>query len=279
MNLGDFQVRLIRAGVYHWDGGAVFGVVPKTLWSKAVASDELNRVQLGFNCYVIQTGYHTVLIETGGGNRLDDRALARLNMSRQLPALPEILAREGIDPERIDLVVNTHLHWDHCGGNCIFRDGRYLPSFPKARYVTQRGERQHAHERHPRDSVSYRDENYEPLIESGVMQLLDGDGEVAPGIEVRVAPGHNRDMMVVIARSAGQTFCMFSDLIPSALHVQPTWVAAFDLDPLTAIDVKTTLLTRAAREDWWCGFAHDPEIAFAKISEEKGRFQVHGKVS
>lgn len=279
MILGDFQVRLVRAGVYHWDGGAVFGVVPKTLWSRLITPDELNRVPLGFNCYVIETGDGTTLIETGAGNRLDERALDRLDMPRQLPPLPEILAAEGIEPEKIDLVVNTHLHWDHCSGNCILGEGRYHPSFPKARYVTQKGERQHAHERHPRDSVSYRDENYEPLVESGVMRLLDGDGEVAPGIEVRVAPGHNRDMMVVIARSAGQTFCMFSDLIPTALHVQPTWVAAFDLFPLTAIKVKTKLLTQAAREDWWCGFAHDTGIAFAKISEDKGRFQVHGQIS
>ena len=279
MILGDFQVRLVRAGVYRWDGGAVFGVVPKTLWSKLVAPDELNRVPLAFNCYVIETGERTVLIETGAGNRLDARMLDRLNMPRQLPALPEILAGNGIEPERIDLVVNTHLHWDHCSGNCILREGRYHPAFPKARYVTQKGERQHAHERHPRDSVSYRDENYEPLIESGVMQLLECDGEVAPGIEARVAPGHNRDMMVVIARSGGQTFCMFADLIPTQWHVQPTWVAAFDLYPLTAIDVKTSLLTQAAREDWWCGFAHDTGIAFAKISEDKGRFQVHEKIS
>ena len=161
----------------------------------------------------------------------------------------------------------------------VLREGRYLPAFPKARYVTQKGERQHARERHPRDNVSYRDENYEPLIESGVMRLLNGDGEVAPGIEVRVAPGHNRDMMVVMARSGGETFCMFSDLIPTAWHVQPTWVAAFDLYPLTAIDGKIELLTQAAREDWWCGFAHDTGMAFAKISEEKGRFQVHAPIS
>ena len=119
MTLGDFQIRLVRAGIYHWDGGAVFGVVPKTLWSRLAASDELNRVPLGFNCYVIETGDHTALIETGGGDRLDARMLDRLGMPRQLPPLPEILAEEGIDPEGIDLVVNTHLHWDHCGGNCM----------------------------------------------------------------------------------------------------------------------------------------------------------------
>ncbi|MDQ6705988.1 MAG: MBL fold metallo-hydrolase [Acidobacteriota bacterium] len=279
MILGDFHIRLVRAGVYHWDGGAVFGVVPKTLWSRLAAPDELNRVPLGFNCYVVETGDHTVLVETGGGDRLDARMLHRLGMPRQLPSLPEILAEVGIEAERIDLVVNTHLHWDHCSGNCILREGRYRPAFPNARYVTQRGERQHAHQRHPRDSVSYRDENYEPLIESGDMQLLDGGCEVAPGIEVRVAPGHNRDMMVVIARSHGQTFCMFSDLIPTEWHVQPTWVAAFDLNPLTAIDEKIKLLTQAAREDWWCGFAHDTGIAFAKISEDKDRFEVYGKIS
>ncbi len=278
LTIGDFQVRLIRAGQYHWDGGAFFGVVPKTLWGKMMPPDDLNRVPLGFNCYLIETGEHTILIETGGGDRIDERACLRMNIARPLRPLPEIIAHQGIDPERIDMVINTHLHWDHCGGNCVLRDGAYFPAFPRAHYFTQTREWAHAHRRHPRDAVSYLDQNYEPLLEAEKMQLLDGDCELLPGIELRVAPGHNRDMMIVIARSGGETFCMFSDLIPTVWHVSPTWVAAFDLFPMEAIDTKTKFLTQAAREGWWCSFAHDPEVAFAKISESGGRFQVREKI-
>jgi glyoxylase-like metal-dependent hydrolase (beta-lactamase superfamily II) len=263
--LGDCEITLVRAGFYWWDGGAMFGVVPKTLWSKKFEPDPLNRIRLGFNCYVLRTDEHSILIETGAGDKLDPKARERMKLLGDAPALPEILAARGIDPETIDIVINTHLHFDHCGGNTLLSDGAAKPAFPRARYYTQRGEWEHAHERHIRDSVSYIDANYDPLVESGQMQLVQGDFEIAPGIEMKVAPGHNRDMAVVTAHSGGQTFCFFSDLIPTAAHVTPSWVAAFDLFPLEAIDNKSRWMSRAAAGGWLCGFGHDPEIAFARI--------------
>ena len=265
--LGDFEITLVRAGFYWWDGGAMFGVVPKTLWSKKFHADGLNRVRMGFNCYVIRTGEHTILVETGAGDKPTAKARERMNMPAVAPDLPEVLAAAGIDPESVDIVINTHLHFDHCGGNTVLSNGGAKPAFPCARYYTRRGEWEHAHTRHVRDSVSYIDANYDPLVETGRMQLLDADFEVAPGIELKHAPGHNRDMAVVTARSAGRTFCFFSDLIPSVAHVTPSWVAAFDLFPLEAIENKTRWLTDAAEGGWMCGFGHDPEIAFARIEK------------
>jgi glyoxylase-like metal-dependent hydrolase (beta-lactamase superfamily II) len=265
--LGDFEITLVRAGFYWWDGGAMFGVVPKTLWNKKFQADESNRVRCGFNCYVIRTGEHSILVETGAGDKPDRKARERMSLPDAAPVLPEILAAHAIDPEAIDIVINTHLHFDHCGGNTILSNGAARPAFPRARYYTRRGEWEHAHERHIRDSVSYIDSNYDPLVESGQMQLIDEDCEIAPGVEMKHAPGHNRDMMAVTARSAGQTFCFFSDLIPTAAHVTPSWVAAFDLFPLQAIDNKTRWLDRAVQGDWLCGFGHDPEVAFARIEK------------
>jgi len=273
LDFSDLRITPVRAGSYWWDGGAMFGVVPKTLWSKFEPADDLNRIEAGFNCFVVQTQSHSVLIETGGGIRHGERERERMRMPDP-PRLPELLLSAGFDPASIDLVINTHLHWDHCGGNTIDVDGRVLPALPKARYITQRGELEHAREQHPRDAVSYRAVNYETLLESGVMHLLDGDSEVAPCVEVRVTPGHNRDMMVVIVRCGGESWCHFADLVEYAAQLTPTWVSGFDLFPLETIANKTELLGRAAAEGWWCSFGHDPRINFAKIEVKEGKWRV-----
>jgi glyoxylase-like metal-dependent hydrolase (beta-lactamase superfamily II) len=282
LKVGDFRVTLVRAGSYWWDGGAMFGVVPKTLWSKNQPADDQNRIEAGFNCFVVEkdgADGGRILIETGGGVRHDARAAGRMRLPDP-PRLGEVLATHGFPPESFDLVINTHLHWDHCGGNTIDdASGRAIPALPHARYVVQRGEIEHAREQHPRDAVSYRAVNYEPLIESGRMHLLDGDGEIAPGIEVRVAPGHNRDMMIVLVRSLGETWCHLADLAPYATQVTPTWVSGFDLFPIETIATKTQVLERAAFEGWWCSFAHDPAIAFAKIETAEGKWRVTQKRS
>lgn len=271
--LGDFEIALIRDSVYWWDGGAIFGVVPKTLWSRHIQCDESNRIPVAFNCYLIRTADHTILIETGGGDKMDARARERMRLPAESEPLPDVAARHGVDPESIDIVINSHLHWDHCGGNTLLRSGSAIPAFPRARYFASRPEWEHAHERLARDRVSYIDANYDPLVESGRMSLVDPDCEVAPGIWMRRAPGHNRDMCVVTAQSAGRTFCFLTDLVPSAAHVTPTWVAAFDLYPLESIESKTRFLTQAVDENWVCGFGHDTEIDFARIEREKQQFR------
>lgn len=250
----------------------MFGVVPKTLWSKSEPSDELNRIEAGFNCFVVETAAHRILIETGGGIRHDDRARERMRLPDP-PLLTDVLGRHSFAPDSIDIVINTHLHWDHCGGNTVDHGAHAAPSLPRARYFTQRGELEHAREQHPRDAVSYRAINYEPLIESGRMYLLDGDAEVAPGVELRVTPGHTRDMMIVLVRSHGETWCHFADLLPFAAQLTPTWVSAFDLFPLQTIAGKTQLLSQAAAESWWCSFAHDPRVSFAKIEAAEGKWR------
>jgi glyoxylase-like metal-dependent hydrolase (beta-lactamase superfamily II) len=277
LKLGDFRITLVRAGSYWWDGGAMFGVVPKTLWSKHQPADELNRIEVAFNCYLIETGAERILIDTGGGVRHGERERERMRLPVP-PRLKDVLMHAGFDPESIDLVVNTHLHWDHCGGNTIDHDGHAAAAFPRARYLTQRGEVEHAREQHPRDAVSYRAVNYEPLIETGRMHLLDGDAEAAAGVELRVMPGHNRDMMVVLARSRGETWCQFADMIEYASQVTPTWVSGFDLFPLDSIANRTALLTRASAEGWWCSFGHDPSVAFAKIEVAEGKWRtIHNR--
>ncbi len=236
-------------------------------------ADDQNRIPAAFNCYLIENSAgERILVETGGGRRHDAKSRERMSLSEDAGLIP-------VDPASVDTVINSHLHWDHCGGNTVDVDARVAPAFPMARYYARKGEWEHARERLARDAVSYRDVNYDPLITGGRMTLLDGDAEVASGVEMRVAAGHNRDMCIVLARSKGETFCFWSDLIPTAANLHPTWVAAFDLYPLTTIENKNRLLEQAVREGWWCGFAHDPNLAFARIAKDsKGRFHIHEQI-
>jgi len=274
IELGSFRVTLAREDTYWWDGGAMFGVVPKTLWSRKLPPDESNRLPLGFNCYIIETGEHTILLDTGAGDKLDEQRRERMKLPAAPVPLLDTIAAAGVDPESIDIVVNSHLHWDHCGWNTVLVDGVARPAFPRAVYYTRRGEWEHAHLRHPRDSVAYIDANYDPLVESGRMRLIEADTEAAPGVWMRLAAGHTRDMMVITAESGGGTFCFLSDLAPTAAHLNPTWITAFDLDPIESVNSKLRWLGKAAQEGWICGFGHDAGIAFARIAARDGKFEV-----
>lgn len=278
VEIGDFRVTFVRETHYWWDGGALFGVVPKTLWSERTPADELNRIRLGLNCYVIETGGRTVLIETGAGDKPDERARRRMSLPPDARPIHEVLAGAGFDTGRIDIVINSHLHWDHCGGNTILAPEGAVPAFPRAVYYAPRGEWEHARLRHPRDAVSYDARNYEELASSGRMRLVGPEHEVAPGIRMINAPGHNRHMAIVTASSRGRTFCFFSDLAPTTAHLTPTWVMAFDLFPLETIDSKQRWLGQAAREGWICGFAHDPEVAFARVESHKAGYVAAGEI-
>src|SRR5580700_513817 len=185
--LGDFELTVVSDGTYFLDGGAFFGVVPKTMWSKKVAPDEQNRLDAGLNSLLVRTGKKNILIETGIGNKLPERLV---QIFKQPAQLLDNLHAAGVAPEDIDIVINTHLHFDHCGWNTVRRGDRVVATFPKAKYYVQEGEVLHGHEQHLRDAVSYISENYDPLVKSGQMELLHGDREIVPGVSVRVFPGH-----------------------------------------------------------------------------------------
>ena len=266
--VGEFRIARILDHFHWWDGGTFFGVVPKTLWSRKAAADERNRIQLAFNCYLIEGRGHTILVETGCGDKPDARMRERMSLPLDAAPLAEVIAQHGFDPAAIDIVINSHLHWDHCGGNTVLDGAGARAAFPQARYFAVRGEWEHAHERLSRDGVSYNDLNYDPLVDSGQMTLVEGDCEVAPGVWMRRAPGHNRDMCVVTAESGGETFCFFSDLVPTAAHTQPTWILSFDLYPLQSIESKQRWLGAAADGGWLCGFSHEAAMAFARIRRD-----------
>lgn len=264
--LGDFELTVLTDGTYWLDAGAMFGVVPKALWQKRVQSDELNRMTLGLNSLLIRTGDKNVLVETGIGPKLGDKQRSIYGNQAVLLASFE---RAGVAPEEIDIVINTHLHFDHCGWNTHYKNGHVVPTFPHATYYVQEGEWQHGQQQHERDRVSYISDNYDPLVRTGQMRLLGGDADISPGISVRVFPGHTRHHQVVMIRSNGKTACYAGDLIPTTAHMDPTWVMAYDLFPLESIENRHKFYAEAMPQDWLVVFTHDHDRPFAYVEKDE----------
>jgi glyoxylase-like metal-dependent hydrolase (beta-lactamase superfamily II) len=267
--LGDFELTIISDGTYFLDGGAFFGVVPKTMWSKKVTPDEQNRLDAGLNSLLVRTGEKNILIETGIGNKLPDR-LAQIY--KQPAKLLDNLHVAGVAPEDIDIVINTHLHFDHCGWNTVRRGDQMVATFPNAKYYVQEQEWEHACQQMERDAISYMSPNYDPLIETGQMVLLNGDLELSPGISVKVFPGHTAKMQAVIIESGRKKACYISDLIPTSAHIDLTWVMAFDLFPLETIESRKEYYAWAIPEKWLTVFTHDDRTPWGYVERgERGR--------
>ena len=277
--LGDFEITILSDGWYLLDGGAMFGVVPKTLWQKRAPADENNNILLGLNTVIVRTGKHTVAIETGIGNKLPPK-LRDIHAAKE--QLPHAFAVAGIRPEAIDVVINSHLHFDHCGWNTTRTpDGAIVPTFPNARYFAHRGEVDHGHLQLDRDAVSYISANYDPLVSSGQMTLLDTKpGEITPivpGISVECFPGHTAQLLAVHIESPGpksdaRHACYISDLIPTSAHLDATWVMGYDLDPVRCIAERKRFYARAIPEQWLVLFTHDHHTPCARITlNDKGK--------
>jgi len=294
--LGDFELTVFSDGTYPLDGGAFFGVVPKVMWSRKVEADERNYVTAGLNSLLVRTGRQTVLVETGMGNKLSERMI---KFYGQPAKLLDNLAAGGIAPEDVDIVINSHLHFDHCGWNTVRdKDGKIVPTFPRAQYYAPEGEWQYARRPSERDAISYIPDNYDSLVASGQMTLLKGSEEIVPGISVKTFPGHTAHMQAVIIRgsqnphplaqnarrmghppdfSSVPTACYISDLIPTTAHIDITWGMGFDLYPLDTIESKKRYYAQAIPEKWLTVFTHDPNTPWAYVErDELGKMVAKG---
>ena len=270
-SVGDFELTVCTDGIYFLDGGAMFGVVPKPLWQKRAPADEQNRILLGANTVIVRTGKHIITIETGLGNKLSPK-LKEIYGSSEL--LPQSLAAAGVRPEDVDIVINSHLHFDHCGWNTIKNEaGKVKPFFPNARYFAHRGEVEHGHLQLERDRISYISDNYDPLVASGQMTLIEGyHADIVPGISCELFPGHTAQLMAIHIDSAGQRATYISDLIPTSAHLDATWVMGYDLFPLTCIEERKRFYRRAIPEKWLVLFTHDHDHPMGTIQlNEKGK--------
>jgi len=312
MQLGDYRVEVIPDTEFRLDGGAMFGVVPRVLWERVCPADELNRVTLTCNCLFIDTDRAKTLIETGIGEKWSARETEMYGIRRERSFADSLRAIAGCGPDDIDIVINTHLHFDHAGGNTI-STGTHVPrsstgthasrvpavgieatridpsivdangpageapafqsQFPNARYLVSRSEVQAAESPHERDRASYLSENWRPLIDSQQLDLMPDSYEPVEGLYVEEVRGHSETMQTVKLTRGGETLFGFFDMVPMRHHIAPAWIMSYDLYPTETLEFKKRVLPQALDENWICHLYHDPEMPLCRLAEVNGKIQ------
>lgn len=268
MKFGAFELDILSDGTFALDGGQMFGVVPKVLWEKQAPADARNRICLGLNCVLVRTGRQTIVIETGIGDKYDSK-FANIYDIRRTQTLPEALRARGVALEDVDIVINSHLHFDHCGWNTRRDAGNVVPTFPRAKYFVQRGEWEHAMRPSERDRASYIREYFEACEKR--TEFVSGEAEIIPGFRVEVMSGHNRDLQCIHVESEGARACFISDLVPTRAHLPYPWIMSFDLYPLETLANRRRLLPQLAEQKALVIFPHDADLPCARLSEQDGR--------
>jgi glyoxylase-like metal-dependent hydrolase (beta-lactamase superfamily II) len=272
MILGDYRIEVIPDTEFRLDGGAMFGVVPRVLWERVCPPDERNRIALNMNCLFIETPSEKILIETGIGEKWSGKETAMYGIFRTKPFARTLFEKTGYRPEDITIVVNTHLHFDHAGGNTIPDPvGKAVPQFPNARYFVSESEFAHAENPHERDRASYLPENWRPVRESGQLELKPDSYEVVEGLRMEQVRGHSETMQTVRLDRGGETVYGFADLIPTRHHLPLPWIMGYDLYPAETLEAKRDLLAQAVDENWMCLFYHDMEMPLCRLSAIDGK--------
>jgi len=274
VKIGSYQVDVLRCGEFWLDGGAMFGVVPRVVWERLTPPDASHRIRLQTNCLLIRGGGVAILMDTGVGDKENEAFHERFRVERG-GGVPGALQEVGLTPEDITHVVISHLHWDHAGG-ATRRDeeGKLVPVFPRARYVVQRGEWQDAVAPSDRTRASYMPDNFMPLEEADCLQLVQGETEIAPGVKVFLAPGHNRHMQGIRVESEGETGVFLADLVPTRHHLRLAFIMGYDLYPATTLETKRQLLGSIHAGGWFLFFDHDPEVPVATLQRnERGHYE------
>jgi glyoxylase-like metal-dependent hydrolase (beta-lactamase superfamily II) len=273
MKIGRFEVFPLSDGKFRLDGGAMFGTVPKTLWCRHEPADESNRITLTLGSLLIKTPKgKNVLVDTGLSSKYEsDPKFLKIYAVERPVTLRDELKTHGLAPSDIDLVINTHLHFDHAGGDTEREGGKIVPAFPKARYVIQKDEWGDANHPHERNAASYLAENFSALDERKVLQLVEGETELEPGLSVLQTGGHCRGHQMAMIKSEGQTAVYLGDLVPTRSHIPLPWVMGYDLFPVDTLEFKRKLYERALKEDWTLFFDHDVKRRSAKLGMVDGR--------
>ena len=273
MLIGDIEVVPLVDGTFRLDGGAMFGVVPRPLWERRTQPDERNRIPLGLRPLLVRTGAQTILIDAGIGAKFSEKETQIYGVDRAHD-LDRSLAEAGVSPADIDIVLASHLHFDHAGGFTERVDGEVRPRFPRARYVIRRGEWDDATHPHERNRASYLADDFVPLERAGIVDFVDADSVIAPGVRVERTGGHTRHHQVVYIESGGRTAVFTADLMPTAAHVDAPWIMAYDLYPMDTLAYKRQFLREAVAREYVIFFEHDPAMAAGLVRERDGRLAV-----
>ena len=310
MEIGDYRLEIIPDTEFRLDGGAMFGVVPRVLWERVSPPDELNRVRMNMNCVFLDTGKDKVLIETGIGEKWNEKQTAMYGIFREKPFAETLFEKTGCTTDDITIVVNTHLHFDHAGGNTIgaatgeqasrlhLGEARIdrndqgssgtdaagkrgvasetlalQAQFNRARYFVSASELEAAQNPHERDRASYLNENWQPLIDSGQLEPKPDDYEVVEGLRLQTIKGHSQTMQTWRLDRGGQTVYGFADLIPTRHHLAPAWIMGYDLYPTETLEFKKRVLPEAVSEDWLCLFYHDLDEPMRRIRDVNGKLE------
>lgn len=274
---GDWRLHAIQAGGQKLDGGAMFGVVPKPLWERRIPADARNRIQLGMRCLLIEHPDALVLIDTGAGNKENEKFHEIYGVENAGSAgrtmLEDGIRAAGFAPDDITMVINTHFHFDHAGGN-TYRDaeGVVRPSFERARYLVQRGEVAFALRPNERTSASYFPRNWQCVQEAGRLELVDGEPSVLEGIRLLRTPGHVPHHQSIVLESAGETAIYLGDLVPTSHHISLPWIMGYDVEPLVTLESKRRILTQARDEGWLVLFEHDAAVPWGRVARDAKGF-------
>ncbi len=303
MKFGDYRVEIIPDCEFRLDGGAMFGVVPRVLWERVCPPDDMNRVTLTCNCLFIDTGKEKILVETGMGEKWSAKETSIYGIHREKSFAHSLFEITGCKPGDITIVINTHLHFDHAGGNTRWgeeekgrrgdvsessppyeggvdaasADGVVLcsarPQFPNARYLVSRSEFHAAENPHERDRASYLPENWQPLIENGQLETMPDEYEPVDGLHIEQVRGHSETMQTIKLTRGGETLYGFYDMIPTRHHLSLPWIMSYDLFPTETLEYKKAILPQAVKENWICHFYHDLEIPLCRLSSENGKLK------
>lgn len=287
LEIASYQIIPLATGVFGLDGGAMFGTVPKILWEKHIPADSQNRIPMEARALLLKgkgaNKTKNILIDCGNGkdfvekfgDKLGQKFAQMYNIDPNGPSLLNSLKHAGLGVDDVTDVIFTHLHFDHCGGGTIWKDNRIQPQFPNATYYVQKENLQTAQNPNIREKASYLSPNFLPLLDSGVLKILEGPTEeLLPGITVGISNGHTKGQQWVQISDAKNTLIYCADVIPTSAHVRSAWIMGYDLDPLKIIEEKTAMLSQAAQHGWYLFFEHDPKVDACKVIKNGNDFAV-----
>jgi len=286
MKIGNYILTSINTGTFALDGGAMFGVVPWVFWSKTNTPDERQRITLAARCLLIRGEGRTILVDTGNGNKWNDKLKDIYRLDNSVYTLEDSLAKAGVKPEDVTDVILTHLHFDHCGGSTKIveamsdgRQGKLVPAFPNATHYVQKAHWELSQNPTDRDRASFMKDDFQILHDLGMLKFVEGEQEIFPGISVIVCNGHTTAQQLPKISDGKNTLLFLCDLVPTTSHIPFPYIMGYDLRPLTTLEEKKRILPQANAEDWILFFEHDPETVSVKLQKTEKGFSIKEKIT